>query len=101
MAESNSKDPAGEMSDQTPTPEDLQAAELAKTKQALLVAHAMQQTEAQLAGRLPTQPTQPPPPAPVQPPGTPLPMPVSHGRMYMGPAMSLGQEQAFMQSPSG
>ena len=40
--------------DQTPTPEELQAAELAKTRQALLVSAAMQQSEAQLPNALPT-----------------------------------------------
>lgn len=80
MAESDYQSSPDERADATPTADELQAAELAKTKQALLVAAAMQQSESQLPSRLPTQP------APVQPPAAPLPMPVSRGRMYMGPA---------------
>src|ERR1035437_4411354 len=64
-----------ERQDQTPTAEELRAAELAKTKQALLVAAAMQQTESQLANRLPTKtaPVQPPPTQVAPPPATPPP----------------------------
>jgi hypothetical protein len=80
-----------------PTPEELakqradQEAERLKTEQTLKLVGAMNQTVAPLPMTLPTQST---------PVGPPLNLPVSRGRMYMGPAMSPQQESAFMQTPS-
>lgn len=83
MADNEDQSSTDESADQTPTPEELQAAELAKTRQALLVSAAMQQSEAQLPNALPTRAapiapppppmtsTQPPPVAPVAPPPPP------------------------------
>lgn len=119
--------PDDERQDQGPTPDELQAAELAKTAQTLQLVREMNQTVAPLPATLPTQTapvgaapappmtaTQPPPTAPVAPPplinrggqqyqGSPLVAapPAPQGRMYMGPAMSPDQESAFMQSPAG
>lgn len=115
MADEDYQSSPNERADQTPTPEELQAAELAKTRQALLVSAAMQQGEAQLPSRLPTQPAPPPQPGgtpayefgrgigvlrPPAPPPVP-PQPAPQGRMYMGPAMDPQQEAAFMQSAPG
>lgn len=98
MAESDYQSSPDERTDQTPTPDELQAAEMAKTRQALLVAAAMQQSESQLPNRLPTQaapvaPPQRPPGTPgyefgrgigvLRPPAAP---PPPQPRMYMGPA---------------
>lgn len=96
-----------------PTEEELAAMEQerkdreSRTAQALAAAAAMKEEEAMLPNTLPTQ-------APVTPPGgaayqfgrgigvlQPPATPANQGRMYMGPAMTPGQEQTFMQSAPG
>lgn len=79
-----------------PTEEEL-AAERAKTDQVLQLNAAAAAAENQLPADMPPSPmlTQ------LQPPTAPLNLPVSKGRMYMGPTMSPTEEAAFHAMPSG
>jgi hypothetical protein len=84
MADDDYQSSPDERQDRGPTPEELQAAEMAKTAQTLQLVQAMNQTVAPLPMTLPTQAapagtpppppmtaTQPPPVAPVAPPSQP------------------------------
>jgi hypothetical protein len=84
MPDDDYQSPDDERQDQGPTPDELQAAEMAKTAQTLQLVQAMNQTVAPLPMTLPTQTapagapppapmttTQPPPVAPVAPPPQP------------------------------
>lgn len=84
MADDDYQSPDDERQDQGPTPDELQAAEQAKTAQTLQLVQAMNQTVAPLPATLPTQAapvgappappmtgTQPPPVTPVAPPQQP------------------------------
>ncbi len=78
-----------------------------RQKTVSLALDTQERLESQLPTALPTQPIAPPSdvgPFPMRAaiaPPEPLNLPVSSGRMYMGPAMSAEEEAAFRAKPSG
>lgn len=79
-----------------PTQEDMEA-EYLRTHQTIALADQMRREEAQL----PTDIGPAPMLTQVTPSAPPLTLPVSRGRMYMGPALSSAQEREFLQSAPG
>lgn len=79
-----------------PTQEDMEA-EYLRTHQTMALADQMRREEAQL----PTDIGPAPMLTQITPSAPPLMLPVSRGRMYMGPALSAAQEREFLQSAPG